>query len=575
VAVWLPVSSFTLAQTATSSTSRADSVVSNEAVTSSAASQTRTNTTLRVYFEDVPDVAPVVVPQTNAVAGLGKLKALWDLPFDELKKKAQAGDADAQYALGYFYFNGWDVSPDYVEAVKWFRKATEQGHDKAQSCLGLCYYWGKGVPRDYSEAVKWLRRPAEQGEPAAQGLLASCYLNGLGVSKDAVEAVRWFRRAAEQGLVIGQLFLGRCYLNGWGVSQDYVEAVKWFRKAAEQGDAEAQLFLGKCYLNGWGVSQDYVEAVKWFRKAAEQGDATAQSILGWCYSIGRGVPQDYVEAYKWDNLAAAQSETNAARARDNVLAQLMTPEQIAEGQRRTSRFVARHEKAAAVDQGNPPDAGITPKGSGTGFFIAGSYLLTSYHVVKDARTIKVVWGKVREANDARLVKADPANDLALLNLDNPFADIRPLPDLPIVSSRDVRLGDSVFTLGFPNIDVQGVEPKLTRGEINSLSGVQDDLRFFQISAPVQPGNSGGPLVDLRGNVIGIVEARLDDLVALETSGALPQNVNYALKSSFLIAFLDSVPELLGKLKEPHAEKDRPFDDVVKEVQKATVMVIVY
>jgi TPR repeat protein len=536
--VWSSVSSFTLAQTATSSTSRVDGVVSNAPVPSSAASQTRTNSTLRVHFENVPDVAPVVVPQTNAVAGPGKLKALWDLPFDELKKMAVAGDADAQYALGCFYFNGWGVSLDYVEAVKWFRKATEQGHDKAQSCLGLCYYWGKGVPRDYSEAVKLLRKPAEQGEPAAQGLLASCYLNGLGVSKNAIEGAKWFRKAADQGLHVAQSLLGKCYLNGWGVSPDYVEAVKWFRRAAEQGYAEAQFLLGIAYANG------------------------------------RGVPQNYIEAYTWCNLAAAQGSTNAATLRDGLV-RLMMPGQVAEGQRRAAQFVARPEGLAASDQTNQPDAGITPKGSGTGFFIAGSYLLTSYHVVKDASAIKVVWGKVREADDARLVKADPANDLALLKLDNPFADIPPLPDLPILSSRGIHLGDSVFTLGFPNIDVQGLEPKLTRGEINSLSGIQDDLRFFQISAAVQPGNSGGPLVDARGNVIGIVEARLDDLVTLETSGALPQNVNYALKSSFLIAFLDSVPDLVGKLKEPHTEKDRPFADVVKEVQKATVMVIVY
>jgi S1-C subfamily serine protease len=447
----------------------------------------------------------------------------------------------------------------------------------------LRYINGEGVPQDDAEAVKWYRKAADQGDAVAQNNLGACYDNGQGVPQDHAAAVRWFRSAAEQGFAGAQYGLGVCYANGRGVPQDDVEAVKWWRKAAEQGDAQAQHNLGCCYANGQGVSQDYVEAVRWYRKAAAQGFADAQANLGVCYANGQGVPQNYVEAYKWFNLAAAQGQKESAKYRDS-LAVSMTPEQIAEGQRRAAQFVARPEKAAAADQGSQRGAAVTPKGNGTGFFVASGYVLTSYHVVKDADSIDILSGGGRRR--AWVVKVDPANDLALLeDLVARLKEMRAAKAggtvtnvsaaLPILSSRDVHLGDSVFTLGFPNTEVQGIEPKLTRGEINSLSGIQDDLRFFQISAPVQPGNSGGPLVDARGNVIGIVEARLDDLVALETSGALPQNVNYALKSSFLIAFLDSVPELAGKLKEPHTEKDRPFDDVVKEVQRATVMVIVY
>ena len=102
---------------------------------------------------------------------------------------------------------------------------------------------------------------------------------------------------------------------------------------------------------------------------------------------------------------------------------------------------------------------------------------------------------------------------------------------PITQSGSVKLGDSVFTIGFPNPGLQGVQPKLTDGKVNSLTGMRDDPRCFQISIAVQPGNSGGALVSSAGNVIGIVTARLSDEVALLTSGALPQNVNYAIKSS--------------------------------------------
>ena len=146
--------------------------------------------------------------------------------------------------------------------------------------------------------------------------------------------------------------------------------------------------------------------------------------------------------------------------------------------------------------------------------------------------------------------------------------------MPIAASRTVKLGGTVATVGFPNIGMQGFSPKLAKGEIASLSGAADDPRYFQISVPVQPGNSGGALVDARGNVVGIVAAKLDASVALATSGSLPENVNYAVKSSLLLSFLESVPDVASKLKEP-VTVDRKFEDMVKSAQDAAVLVLVY
>jgi S1-C subfamily serine protease len=169
---------------------------------------------------------------------------------------------------------------------------------------------------------------------------------------------------------------------------------------------------------------------------------------------------------------------------------------------------------------------------------------------------------------AKVVKLDVANDLTLLKVEGKFTP------LPLVSSRAAKMGSTVATVGFPNIGLQGFAPKLAKGEIAALSGAQDDSRYFQISVPVQPGNSGGALVDERGNVVGVVAAKLSVAVAVATSGALPENVNYAVKSSLLLSFLESVPEVAAKLKEPNT-KDRKFEDVVKSVEKAAVLVLVY
>jgi S1-C subfamily serine protease len=169
---------------------------------------------------------------------------------------------------------------------------------------------------------------------------------------------------------------------------------------------------------------------------------------------------------------------------------------------------------------------------------------------------------------AKVVRVDAANDLALLKAEGRFAA------LPVTSSRTVRLGSSVATVGFPNVSLQGFSPKLAKGEIAALSGAQDDPRYFQISVPVQPGNSGGALVDERGNVVGVVSAKLNTAAALTASGVLPENVNYAVKSSFLLSFLESVPEVSAKLTRPN-RNDRRFEDVAKSAEQAAVLVLVY
>jgi len=130
------------------------------------------------------------------------------------------------------------------------------------------------------------------------------------------------------------------------------------------------------------------------------------------------------------------------------------------------------------------------------------------------------------------------------------------------------------TAGVLNIGLLRSGPKLVKGEIAALSGAGDDARYFQISVPVQPGNSGGALVDERGNVVGVVSAKLSAQAALSTSGELPENMNYAVKSSFLLSFLESLPEVSAKLKEPNT-KERKFEDVVKSAEQAAVLVLVY
>jgi hypothetical protein len=190
------------------------------------------------------------------------------------------------------------------------------------------------------------------------------------------------------------------------------------------------------------------------------------------------------------------------------------------------------------------------------------------HVGKWYKESRVAEAGLAGGSDWRIIHA-AANDLALLKAEGKFSPF------PVAASRGVKLGGTVVTVGFPNIGLQGFAPKLAKGEIASLSGAGDDARYFQISVSRQRGsNSGGALVDERGNVVGVVSAKLNARAALAASGSLPENVNYAVKSSYLLSFLESVPEVSAKLKEPNT-KEQKFEDVVKAAEQAAVLVLVY
>jgi len=488
----------------------------------------------------------------------------------EWRKDAEKGDATAQFNLGISYAKGTGVVKDEKEAARWCRKAAEQGNADAQCSLGEYYAEGTGVVKDNKEAVKWYRRAAEQGLAEGQSKLGYRYVMGLGVGKDMIEGMKWFQLAAEQGYAEAQYNLGVFYYNGQGLAKNKAEAVKWLRKAAEQGHASAQFNLGYCYYNGQGVAKNEADAVKWYRKAAEQGYAMAQCNLGVCYTNGEGVVKNEIEGYKWALLAAAQGDE---RGKGNVsfAESRLAPTQRAEGQRLAQAWEARHANHEA-DQGakRRPEAAVAgddPKTTGTGFLITrNGYLVTNHHVVKDCGKVRVQ--TVTGLLDAEVVRVDAASDLALLKVTGTF------DALPVVSSRSARLGATVATVGFPNIGLQGFEPKLSKGDISSLAGIQDNVRYFQISVPVQPGNSGGALVDEHGNVVGVVSAQLSQKAALESSGTLAQSVNYAVKSSYLLGFLEAVPEASDRMPDAKTHEQK-FEAMVDDVKKATVLIIGY
>jgi TPR repeat protein len=153
---------------------------------------------------------------------------------EEIKAKAEGGEAEAQRKLGDIYAKGRSVKLDYKEAAKWYRQAADQGHPAAQTALGELYEAGQGVQRDETEAAKCYRQAAEQGYSPAQYSLAVLYVMGKGLPQDNAEALKWYRQAAEQGDALAQFNLGMRFYEGKAVAPDPVEAYKWLSLAAAQ-----------------------------------------------------------------------------------------------------------------------------------------------------------------------------------------------------------------------------------------------------------------------------------------------------------------------------------------------------
>jgi len=141
-----------------------------------------------------PGTAPADEPVTAPLLRTDHSKVL-----EEIFRKAELGDAEAQYALGLMHYSGENLTPDYKKALTWFSRAAEQGHANAQFVLGVIYYYGKEGIRDYAQALKWFSRAAEQGNVLAQYNLGVMYHQGHGVPVDYAQAYVWYDRAAAQG----------------------------------------------------------------------------------------------------------------------------------------------------------------------------------------------------------------------------------------------------------------------------------------------------------------------------------------------------------------------------------------
>jgi S1-C subfamily serine protease len=487
----------------------------------------------------------------------------------ELAGPAEAFDTQAMVYMGEMLMRGLGGSRDELKARDYITRSHAAGNARATYLLGTMHLAGNLVERDGAMGAELVRLAADKGEPAAQNAVGEWLANGTnGYAKDDANALAWFRLAADQKYPAAMGWIGGFTETGRaGIAQDNLVALDWYKKAGELGNSTSMVFAGRMYALGRGVSPDGAEALRWLRRAAALNKGEAFFWIASVYEFGRGgVGKNPVLAYAWyaavpANLTAALLKP-AADGKER-LAKTLSAAELLEAEKQSKTVVVTNmvNVVATQGRGGPGVAGSPRTGVyGSGVVVSeGGDIVTNEHVINNCARVRIQPSGVA----VKVVAKDARNDLALLR-----GEGLGLPPVRLRAGRNARLGEDVVAMGYPLKGVLSSGTVVTAGIVNALTGLGDDTSAFQISATVQPGSSGGPILDREGRLVGIVRSRL-----LPTGPGNPQNVNFGISLATVGNFLDS-HSVAYQTAQPAT---RPADtaDLVERVRKSTVQVECY
>ncbi len=385
----------------------------------------------------------------------------------------------------------------------------------------------------YKEAFKFA--PKESGRQAAY--CESEMAVERGDQPDEKRIIEFLNGAGAAGDVLAYLQLGASFLNSGssltldilrikGVAYDPKNAVKYLAIASDLGSSEAKYLLARLYLDGEGAAKDYKMAAQLFYESANDKYIDSQLELARLYALGVGVGEDKVKALAWLSLAVNEVSDDRKVAVKKFISAL--ERRLSSVDQYRAQSMTRDWRAGNIPLGDEVIA--AKEFFGTGFVVStDGVLVTNAHVVRNCTHITVGRGR----GSATIIGTDVVNDLALLRSEHamPVA-------LPIRSGSPAKLGESVVVFGFPLAELLASNGNLVEGTVSATVGYKNNAKTFQISAPIQPGNSGAPVFDRQGNVIGIVVSKLDAISVARATKDIPQNVNFAIHTSPLRSLLD-------------------------------------
>jgi len=472
-------------------------------------------------------------------------------------------------------------SKDYSGAFAILTRVAPQS-PRARAMIGLFYDRGLVVPRDQKAAVKWYVSAANDGDTEGQYYLAGHLQSGSGIARDPVTARNLYKQCADRGDERCQNNFGRAMLHGIGGPVDKNAAVQYFEAAASKGQLNAITSLADCYENGNGVAVDLSKAVALYSRAAASGFHIAHESLGSLYERGLGLPRNDVYATMHYLLAIGKvqgsddsyyrQEYDKAKAAFDRLSASLSSEQLIKARALADSWpsvplagtdvaigsgaaqpasLIRLTKGALVSRLSAATAlifGKTKRGfvTGSAFWVAPGLLVSNRHVVENVEKgeLLVIRAGSSQPLPGIVVAATATSDVG----ESDIAVIRvPLTEgvtALTFSSSIVPLTD-VVAAGFPGFAIEkdvafwnrvkandwSAPPNvLTNGQVSSVQRPRGQTEIIMHTAQIYSGNSGGPLVDYCGRVIGMNTYRFSNIKEQE-------NANFAISAYTIMIFL--------------------------------------
>lgn len=344
-----------------------------------------------------------------------------------------------------------------------------------------------------------------------------------------------YRPGAEAGSAAAQYNLANALLLGAGVARNEAAAATWYRAAVERGHAGAAYYLAALHETGRGVERNWATARKLFQQSAEAGDVKAAECLARYYAGVAGTGEvDPLKAATWFEIAARsrQREDSAYR----VLKAQLSANQIAQARAQARKWQPTPMPVTAAAMAAQPfeiAPEVKPVRAGSGVLLAGgSHVLTNAHVVVGCKQIGIIDFEGAE-RPALTLAVDLSDDIAILR----SAGAGGAPRL--LAADDPTIGAPIMVIGYPLSDLFGNQAAhMWRGAISELTGPNGNTGFLRMTAPALQGSSGGPVLDERGRLVGIVIGTLDPAKVASLLPVSLGGISYAVKAARIRRLLD-------------------------------------